>query len=150
MSLASLEPLKFVLLGTLSHCVHIITFLAQEEAGGIMEGAGRVTQWGLIAPRMPGLMGQASHLQIPSYAPMATPPWPRPQGYDPWLYPMPSMAAPPWLRPHSYTPRAAPPWLARQSQGTVCVGEGPVVGEGRDPGRVWPNICPGRGFKLMV
>lgn len=105
MSLASLEPLKFVLLGTLSHCVHIITFLAQEEEGGIMEGAGRVTQQGLMAPRTPGLMGQASHLQIPSYAPMATPPWPRPQGYDP-------MATPHAI--HGCTPTAAPPQLYPQ------------------------------------
>lgn len=45
---------------------------------------------------------------------------------------------------------AMPPQVACQSQGTVCVEEGPVVGEGRDPGKGWPNICPGRGFKLMV
>lgn len=43
-----------------------------------------------------------------------------------------------------------PSQVACQSEGTVCVGEGPVVGEGRDSGRSWPNICPGRGFKLMV
>lgn len=130
-SLVSLEPLEFVLLGTLSHCVHIITFLAQEEAGGIMEGAGRVTQWGLMAPRTPGLMGQASHLQIPSYAPMATPPWPHPHGHapmamTPWLHPMPSMAAPPRLCP--MLPIAAPPrlrphgWLVR-AKGLCVLGK---------------------------
>lgn len=69
MSFATLEPLEFVLLGSLSHCAHIITFLAKERTGGIMGvEVGRAVQWGLVALRTSGPMEQAAHLQIPSYA----------------------------------------------------------------------------------
>lgn len=59
----------FVLLGSLSHCVHIITSLAQGRTSGIVGAGvvGRAVQWGVVALRMPG-PSETAHLQIPSYA----------------------------------------------------------------------------------